>query len=89
MCERRACTRTYAHRRAPSRALLRADHPHAVACTVTLRFSPPRYATYLSYASYLYATGTLTTLTPTPTPTLSSAPTLADLLYLVVYIFST
>ena len=84
MYERRACTRTYAHRRAPSCALSRADHPHAVACTVTLRFSPPRYATYSSYAGYLYATGTLTTLTPTPTPTPSSAPTLADLAYLVV-----
>ena len=79
MYERRACTRTYAHRRAPSRALSRADQPHAVACTVTLRFSPPRYATYLSYAGYLYATGMLATLTPTPTPTPSSALTLADL----------
>ena len=76
----------HAHVRPPpcAFALSRADHPHAVACTVTLRFSPPHYATYSSYAGYLYTAGTLTALTPTPTPTPSSAATLAGLLCLVV-----
>ena len=71
------------------RAYARADAPRADDCDCAdarddpyadpyadpsrRRFSPHRYATYSSYAGYLYATGTLTTLTPTPTPTPSSA----------------
>jgi hypothetical protein len=77
----------HAHVRPPpcAFALLRADHPHAVACTVRcVSPPPPRFATYSSYAGYLYTAGTLTALTPTPTPTPSSAATLADLLCLVV-----
>ena len=61
---------TPAPSRAPSRAPFRAPSraaPRAVACAVTLRFSPPHYATYLSYVGYLYVgylytAGTLTTL---------------------------